>query len=486
MSSEQEPTVFNKEKSHRVGNRGRSLGRRVLAAFLMLAVAGSPAIVGADTNESSPSNPDAAMSGLLTLGDYNTCYVLGTTNVKCWGYNKNGVVGDGTFTDATTAKDVTGLTGVASISSGQGACAVTTVGGLKCWGVSPVNGTATKSSAPADLPGLTSGVLSVSAGAGQACAVLSGGALKCWGRNMNGELGDGTTTESLTPVEVTGLTSGVASVSVGGGHVCALMKDGGVQCWGQGQLGQVGDNNSSPDDRLVPTQVTGLTSGVEAISAGGEFTCALLSIGAVKCWGRGDDGQVGNASNDIVNLAPVQVSGLTGGVVAIAAGERHACALLSTGAVKCWGANSEGELGDGTTTNSNVPVDVIGLGAKVKAVSAGTGSTCVMIAVDDLRCFGTNYYGELGNGTTDSSTAPVKVMGLPSVSTTTAPTTTVPRTTMTEAGSNDPAPTASDVDGPSTLPSTGSDGNLMLTLAMSALLVGAVIQLSRRGLRTHS
>lgn len=441
-------------------NSARSICRKAASVLLFLTVLGAPAAVQADTNETAPTNPNAAMSGLLTVGDLNACYVLSTTNVKCWGYNDKGVVGDGTFDDATTPKDVVGLTGVSSLSAGQGICAVTTTGGLKCWGVSRVNGTMNDSSTATDFPGLSSGVASVSAGGGQACAVLTSGALKCWGRNMNGELGDGTTTDSLTPVQVSGLTSGVASVTLGDRHVCALLTSGSVKCWGKNQSGQMG--NGLIDQATIyqaPTQVTGLTSGVVAITAGMEFNCALLSTGGVKCWGRGDDGQLGDGTNGNATTA-VQVSGLTSGVVAISAGDTYVCALMDSGAVKCWGNNLSGQLGDGTETSSNVPVDVIGLDAPAKAVSTGGGQTCVLIDVNDVRCFGANYYGGLGNGTEIDSSTPVKVIGLAPA---TVPTTAAP-----------------------TLPATGSNNETVLVLAFTLLATGLLIVARRRVTHTNS
>ncbi len=426
----------------------RLIRNMVAPALLFLTVLSIPTVVRADTNESAPSNPNAAMSGLLTVGSYNTCYVLESTAVKCWGYN-NGNVGNGTFDDATIPQDVIGLTGVTAISTGQTVCAVTTTGGLKCWGEARGNGSMNQTATAADMPGMTSGVAMVSAGNGTVCAVMTDGALKCWGRNMQGNLGDGTTTDSLTPVQVSGLSSGVASVSVGDQHVCALTTAGGVLCWGRGPAGQVGDNSNSPNDRLTPVPVIGLSGSAVAVSAGQEFSCALLATGAVECWGRGDKGQMGNGSNQYSNLVPTQVTGLSSGVVAISAGSIHACALMSTGAVKCWGNNSSGELGDGTTTDSNVPVDVIGLESPVKAVATGDGSTCVLVVVNDVRCFGANYYGEHGNGTTDSSSTPVKVLGLPPV-------------------------------GSPNLPATGSTTGSTLAWALGMLTLGVAIVLRRR------
>ena len=460
--------------SRRNTNLAQSIRKKVATALLFLTVVGAPAVVRADTNETAPTNPNAAMSGLLTVGDLNACYVLSTTNVKCWGYNDKGVVGDGTFDNATTPKDVVGLTGVSSLSAGQGICAVTTTGGLKCWGVARVNGTMNDSSTATDFPGLSSGVASVTVGDSTACAVLTSGALKCWGSNFHGQLGDGTMTDSLTPVQVSGLTSGVASATIGSRHACALTTSGGVQCWGKNYAGQLGNGLFDQATIYQVPQVTGLTSGVVAITAGMEFNCALLSTGAVKCWGRNDSGQLGNGTTTSSNV-PVQVTGLTSGVVAISAGDVYVCALMDSGALKCWGRNLSGQLGDGTETDSNVPVDVIGLDAPAKAVAAGGGQTCVLIEVNDVRCVGANYYGGLGNGTEDNSSTYGKVIGLAPavVPTTAAPTTAAPTTE---------APTTAAPN----LPATGSDNDVLVVLAFVLLATGLIIVARRRVTYTNS
>ena len=449
------------------GGLRTSIARRLATFVVLLGIGIMPAVAKADTNETAPTDPNFAASGSITVGDLNACYILESTAVKCWGYNDAGAVGDGTFNNATTPQDVVGLTGVTALSIGDAGCAIVTGGGLKCWGTAFTNGSANSDiSIPTDVPGLTSGVASVSVGDGTVCVVLTTGALKCWGRNMRGQNGDGTQIASMTPVQVTGLTTGVAAVSAGAWHTCALLTTGSVKCWGEGSSGQLGDNSNSSTQRTTPVQVTGLTSGVTAISAGAEFTCALLSTGAVKCWGRGDDGQIGDGQN-LFTAVPTQVSGLTSGVTAISAGTSHACALMSTGAVKCWGRNADGELGDGTTTNSNIPVDVIGLDAPAKAVTVGVGQTCVLLGTNEVRCFGANYYGGLGNGTEDSSSTPVRVIGL-------APTTTT--TTTTVAGASGAGAGA----GAPTLPATGSSSDSILAVAIAMLMIGSVISARRR------
>jgi len=190
------------------------------------------------------------------------------------------------------------------------------------------------------------------------CALLSTGAVKCWGNNGNGQIGDNSQIQRLTPVAVSGLSSGVTAISAGYQHTCALLSTGAVKCWGYNGNGQLGDNSQT--QRLTPVDVSGLSSGVTAISAGIYHTCALLSTGAVKCWGYNVYGQLGDNSQTN-RLTPVDVSGLSSGVTAISAGYLHTCAVLSTGAVKCWGYNAYGQIGDNSQTQRLTPVAVSGI-----------------------------------------------------------------------------------------------------------------------------
>ena len=200
---------------------------------------------------------------------------------------------------------------------------------------------------------------SVSAGYSHTCGLTSSGGVKCWGENSYGQLGNGNNTNSNVPVNVSGLSSGVSAISAGGGHTCALLTSGGVKCWGYNEFGQLGNGNNTNSN--VPVDVSGLSSGISAISAGGDHTCAMTSGGGVKCWGWNNDGQLGNGNNNDSNV-PVDVSGLSSVVSAISAGITHTCALLTSGGVKCWGNNYNGQLGNGNNTDSNVPVDVVGFG----------------------------------------------------------------------------------------------------------------------------
>jgi alpha-tubulin suppressor-like RCC1 family protein len=239
------------------------------------------------------------------------------------------------------------------------------------------------------------------------CALLSDGTAKCWGRNVNGQLGDGTRTDRVTPVAVLDLTAAVA-IRVGGDHTCALLSDGTAKCWGYNGGGRLGDGSTS--DSSVPVVVSGLSNAV-AIIPGGYHTCALLSDGTVKCWGSNDSGQIGDGTTTN-RYTPVSVSNLTGAVT-IAVGERHSCVLLSDGIAKCWGNNENGRLGDGTTTNSSIPVSVSNLTSAV-AIATGKYSTCALLSDGTAKCWGYNGYGQLGDGTSTDRYIPVSVSNLTS------------------------------------------------------------------------
>jgi len=205
--------------------------------------------------------------------------------------------------------------------------------------------------------------------------VSAAGGAKCWGQNNYGQLGDGTTTDRHEPVDVVGLTSGVAMIATGNGgdgvadgsHTCAVTTTGpgagshaggGVKCWGINTLGQLGDGTTV--DRLVPVDVSGLTSGMRSVATGSAFTCALSIDGHESCWGLNQFGQLGDGTT-INRTVPAPVSRITTEITDIATGGFHSCALVRDGAVKCWGAGFFGQLGDATFVNDRAaPVDVSG------------------------------------------------------------------------------------------------------------------------------
>jgi hypothetical protein len=300
---------------------------------------------------------------------------------------------------------------VSSVSVGAvHACVRTTGGAAKCWGYNDVgmlgDGTRTDSLQPVTVDGLGSGVADVQAVWDHSCALLDNGGVMCWGHNGDGELGDGSLIKRLTPVYVQGLHKGVQQISLGFDSGCALTNAGGVKCWGYNGNGQLGDGTRTT--RRTPVDVFGLTSGVAAITAGWDHTCALTTGGGVKCWGQNAHGELGDGSKTD-RLKPVDVSGLTSGVAAVSAGFDQTCALLNGGGVQCWGNNKTGEVGDGTTKTRAHPVDVSGLTSGVASISAGYNHTCAVTNGGGAMCWGANESGELGDGTKHERHTPVDV-----------------------------------------------------------------------------
>ena len=262
--------------------------------------------------------------------------------------------------------------------------------------------------AMADLPPLT-GVAQVSANETHTCAVTVAGAVLCWGKNNYGQLGDGTRQRRILPTQVTGLESGVMAVAAGDSHTCALTIGGAVLCWGRNRFGQLGDATTT--DRIVPTAISGLGSGVQAIAAGSEFSCALTTGGGVSCWGSNNLGELGSGGGN--RSTPGGVSGMSSGVRALSLGSAHGCALIdATGGLKCWGYNAGGQLGDGTTNSSATPVNVLGLGSGVVQVGAGVLHTCAVTTTGAAKCWGNNFYRQLGDGSNINRLSAVQVTGL--------------------------------------------------------------------------
>ncbi len=392
-------------------NMQRPIGVLMIAGLLLFASAPN----------SRPANAASPLTAPISAGAAHSCAVTSAGGVTCWGANLFGQLGDGTTTNRPTMAAVTGLVGgVIALSSGiNHTCALLSSGGVSCWGLNfhgqLGDGTKVNSSVPVNVAGLDGGAVAISGSGDHTCTLTSGGGVQCWGSNLSGQLGDGSTTDRSTPVAVVGLTTGVLAVSAGADHTCAVTAVGSVKCWGHNTFGQLGDGTTT--DSSAPVDVSGLADGVIAVSSGGDHTCALVSTlagaksGGVKCWGGNAFGELGNGTTNGSPL-PADVSALPDGVVAISAGFDHTCALTSGAAVKCWGWNAFGQLGDGGLTDSPLPLDVSGLASGVAAISAGLDHTCVLMAATSgggLKCWGWNIFGQLGDGSTNDSGTPVDV-----------------------------------------------------------------------------
>jgi alpha-tubulin suppressor-like RCC1 family protein len=249
---------------------------------------------------------------------------------------------------------------------------------------------------------------SLAAGFNDVCGLTSAGTVYCWGGNSYGTVGDSTTTARHVPTLVRGgVTFSSISGSVGGAHVCGLTSAGAAYCWGWNSRGQLG--NGDVDSHLSPDTVTGGRL-FTTLTIGVQFSCGLTSIGTEWCWGDNDSGQLGDQNFD-ERHTPAQVrGGLVFTSVATRSGTAHSCALTAAGAAYCWGDNSAGQLGDGTTTGEFKPVAVTG-GLLFASITAGGSTTCALTSTGAAYCWGANDSGALGDGTTTSRAAPVAVGG---------------------------------------------------------------------------
>ncbi|MDO8264298.1 MAG: hypothetical protein Q7T21_13905 [Gallionella sp.] len=357
----------------------------------------------------------------VATGDTHTCASLPDKTVKCWGDNTYGQLGtDWTLPRAFSPLTVAGVTTATAVTGGGvHTCALLSNGTVSCWGSNISgqlgDGSATDSFTPVSVSGLSNAIAITASHArldsyGHTCALISGGTVQCWGRNIVGQLGTGNTTDSYTPVTVTGLAGPVTAVQAGGFHTCALLTGGAVQCWGDNALGQLGDGTTTTP-RTSPVAVPGILTAT-ALALGGDFSCALLSNGTVKCWGGNGQGRLGNgimpSGSSTPVTTPVTVSGVST-AIAITAGRGHACAVLSGGTVKCWGDNSAAMLGNGTTTNSSIPITTTGLTNAV-ALTAGAVHTCARLADNTVQCWGDNANAQVGPGSITNSTTPATVL----------------------------------------------------------------------------
>jgi alpha-tubulin suppressor-like RCC1 family protein len=418
----------------------------IAAALSCSAIAITACAPSADSGDDPPAEATevSAIGAIGTVGSPTLTVTgglayscaAGSSGIRCWGSDTNGQLGDNATGQRIQPVPVTGIVfGTAMLSAGGlHTCAVVNAG-AKCWGANNAgqlgNGPAGNdmtpvfdSHVPVDVTNLTSGVQAIAGGDSHTCAVVNGAA-KCWGLNNFGQVGDNTTTPRHSPAAVSSI-SGVQAIAAGGAHSCAIV-NGAAMCWGlnsSGQLGNATPGDPPPGDSHVPVPVTGLGSGVIAIAAGENHTCAIVTGGAVKCWGNNASGQLGNSATGGIAATPVPVTGLGSGAIAIAAGHNHTCAVAAGGAAKCWGSNDSGQLGDGSPDpnlplppDSNAPVQVTGLTSGVQSIATGSQHSCATTTAGGVFCWGLNSSAQIAADPNDPTlgslfAAPRQIGGL--------------------------------------------------------------------------
>ena len=386
--------------------------RRVsIAITLGACLVAAPAASAPALAAIAPSTPALSNVANVSVGGGHACAVDGSGALYCWGSNATGQLGVSGIPYSDIPVRVTGMgSGIASVSAGSGhTCALTTSATVKCWGSNSNgqlgNGSTIDSATAVDVAGL-SGVTALSAGTDYTCAVANGAA-RCWGSNRSGQLGDSTTISRTIPITVSGLSSGATGIAAGFAHSCAVA-NGGARCWGSNNYGQLGDSTAT--DSTVPVDAAMVGTATD-IAVGQYHSCARLNTGGMRCWGLSMYGQIGNGLTAFIAVVPANVSGLSSGVSSISAAGMQSCAIVNGGA-KCWGANPNGELGDGTTTYRSIPSDVSGLSAGMLGLALGESGGCAITADARAMCWGHRI---LGNGTGNGyRSAPTGVFGLDS------------------------------------------------------------------------
>ena len=399
-----------------------------LLALLTCAGAACTALVGVDhdytlappdgTTADAPVTfpADAGAVTKVAAGRFHTCAFFGGSGVaKCWGRNDDyDELGNGTM--ASTAVPLYAMTpGLTALFVGaHDTCGVRAAGG-ECAGKGGLGELGdgvvdADSPVPEPMSVLPSAPVDIASGEAFTCAIVTNGDVWCVGNGSLGELGNGSFGISATAVQAQ-LPSAATQISAFYQHACALLSDGTVACWGDDSTGALGDGNATPDGGVAtPAVVQGLPHAI-AVGAGEGFSCALVDTGsgAVWCWGDNTYGELGNGSNDPSNV-PVQVQGLVQPSL-LAVGGEHACAAsLEQGGIACWGSGESGQLGDGNGSTSSTPVTVANIGGYPESLTAGGFHTCALVASPVVQCWGSDDFGQLGDGMTNMDEhAPVTV-----------------------------------------------------------------------------
>ena len=404
-------------------------------------------------------------TGRIAAGDKHTCAIAVNDTIWCWGDNTYSQLGSAVFPDGISLMPIqtTALPGLRIprriVAGANHTCVLATDGTVWCWGQNG-NGNLGDGSflnqgdpVQAVLGGTAT---MVAAGGSTTCAALSDNSLKCWGKGSSGQIGNGATSLSNgTPVYTSFVPASftVAHLEIGSTHSCAISVAGAAWCWGQYTNGRLGTTALS--NAVTPTATASLGGTASEVAAGGAHTCALLTNGNISCFGNNNTGQLGQALTTAASSTPTQVT-LAATATHVSAGSQFTCALLSTAAVQCFGQNASGQLGSGSSGSARqTPDAVTGLTGTVVDVTTGTNHACAVMSTGQVRCWGQNDQGQLGIGTQSdvaTATAIATLNVVPTTTTTAAPITIAPTTTTTTTTTTVPT-----VEAPVTVTSTTAE-----------------------------
>lgn len=363
----------------------------------LLAVAISSALLAFAFASTSAS---AAVNPMMSTNYEFSCGLKNNGTISCFGDNDQGQLGNGTFDQSFIPVQVSGITNAVAIAtSDETACALLADTSVRCWGQGGDgelgDGPSTDSNVPVQPAGLTA-VKALTALDYSFCAHMIDNTVKCWGAQENGQFGTGDTNDVVVPTTVPGLTN-VAKVSNGQDVLCAIITGGTVKCLGDDSDGGLG-NGLPLADSTTAVDVSGITNAID-IAVGDESACALLASTQVVCWGESDEGQTGNGDVTGADQPEPVTALLPSNVITIRPGYDNACAVTADNKVFCWGNNEDGQAGDGSSGNDKfTPVQVQNLGPFADFAQQFEAAPCVIRAGGAVACWGSNGYGEAGDG----------------------------------------------------------------------------------------
>lgn len=350
----------------------------------------------------------------VTAGEASACAVA-DQGTFCWGDNTFGQLGNGSTTSSLIPAAVS--TQFTSLSAGaRHVCGREANGIVRCWGAGGLGqlGDGSGVSRPSPSPGPGGPYVMVTSGNDHSCTLANDGSAYCWGANTYGQLGNGSTSNAFSPVPVAGGRR-FATIAAGRNHTCALDNAGAAWCWGQNADGQLGDGTTI--ERLQPVAVSGGHLFAALAGGGDAHTCATSDRGVVRCWGGNTAGQLGNGSTASSAVPGTVVTSLA--LTQVTLGDAHTCAISSIDAVaRCWGQGEYGQIGDGSTLARTTP-SAVQASARFNKMTAGTNFSCgvtfgavtgegneIVISLRSLLCWGNNSVGQFGRGSTISATTP--------------------------------------------------------------------------------
>ncbi len=350
----------------------------------------------------------------ISAGYLHTCGITDSAaapanTLRCWGDNTYYELGDGTNISKTTPTTISGSESFSKVSAGAySSCALTGLGALKCWGANNSaqlgDGSLASRKSPTDIA-LGQTFTQVATAAAQTCAIHALGTLQCWGGNSYGQLGQtpASTLSQLTP-SITNGASSVASFALGASHSCAIDSWGILSCVGLNDNSQLGRGTG-----LNSANFTTVDRGTaySSLALGSVHSCGLTTTGILNCWGSAAQGELGNNSTTIGSAVPMRMDA-PNTYLRIAVGANHTCGILSSGALRCWGLNSNGQIGNNTTVNVLLPI-TIDSGVNYTQIALGTSHTCGITDSNALKCWGLNTFGQLGTNSLTQSNVPVLV-----------------------------------------------------------------------------